>query len=428
MYNVRCILRYMGVVRQPMRGYRADVAFDGEKVVAGGALVLVQDGVIIGVEAGRSLAPDGCEVTYLPGTTLLPGLIDAHSHLCGNNEPDALDRLPGLSTDELDKAVEAALAAQLAAGVTAVRDLGDHEWAVVDRHHGRLHGPTVVASGPPITSVGGHCASMGGQASGVKALRHAVRERADRGADLVKIMTSGGVMTPTTDIRACQFSLEEVRAVVDEAHRLGLPVTAHAHALAAVQQCVAARLDGIEHCSCLGEQGIHTPPQLAAAIAAAGIMVCPTLGHDLSRLAEPLPPAMAAAIKRSGVTVEERLAQVGQLHRGGVTLISGVDSGINPVKWHGSLPLAVIELAAAGVPAATALASATSLAAQACGLAARTGRLRTGLDADLLLVNGDPTTDITAIRNARTVVSRGRAISLDRASDLPMAGQATHRA
>jgi imidazolonepropionase-like amidohydrolase len=395
-----------------MDGYRADIAFDGEKPIRGGALVLVDDGVIIAVEPGGARAPDGCQVTYEPGTAVLPGLIDTHSHLCGNSEPDALDRLPGLRPEQLDLAIEAAVTAQLAAGVTAVRDLGDHRWAVVDRHRKRPDGPTVVASGPPITSVGGHCAIMGGEARGIDGLRRAVRERADRGADLVKIMLTGGMMTPTSDIRACQFRLEEVTAVVDEAHRLGLPVTAHAHALTGVRQCVAAGVDGIEHCSCFGEHGMHTPPELAAEIAAAGIMVCPTLGHDMSRLAGPLPPAMAALMKRSGVTVEARLAQVAELHRGGVTLISGVDSGINPVKAHGSLPLAVIELVASGVPQTTALASATSLAARACGLADRTGRLRTGLDADLLLVNGDPTTDITTTRNVRTVVSRGRVLNL----------------
>src|SRR4051812_43928419 len=234
-----------------MEAYRADIAFDGERVMAHGALVFVRDGVIAGVEPAAAAVPDGCPVTHLPGTALLPGLIDTHSHLCGNDQPDALDRLPGLSADDIDRAVEAALAKQLAAGVTAVRDLGDQEWSVVDRWRDRPEDPTIVAAGPPITSLGGHCASMGGEAVGVEGLRRAVRERADRGADLVKIMTSGGVMAPGTDVRACQFSLEELRAVVDEAHRRGLPVTAHAHALAAVEQCVAAGVDGIEHCSCL---------------------------------------------------------------------------------------------------------------------------------------------------------------------------------
>jgi imidazolonepropionase-like amidohydrolase len=360
-----------------MDAYRADAAFDGDRVMARGALVLVNDGMIIGVEPASAAVPDGCPVTYLPGTTLLPGLIDAHSHLCGNDQFDALDRLPDLSADE------------------------------VDRHRDRPTGPTVIAAGPPITSPGGHCATMGGEASGIEGLRRAVRERAERGADLVKIMTSGGMMTPGTDIRACQFSLDELRAVVDQAHKLGLPVIAHAHALTAIEQCVAAEVDGIEHCSFLTEQGMRTSPQLAAAIAAAGITVCPTLGHDTDALAA-LPPALMAMAERVGVTLEQRLAQVGELHAAGVSLISGVDSGINPVKRHGLLPSAIVELAAAGVAPVTALASATSQAARACGLANRTGRLRTGLQADLLLVGGDPTTDITAIRDTRVVVSRGR--------------------
>lgn len=396
------------------RGYRTGTAFDGEKAIAGGALVLLDGGVITGIEPGAAPAPDGYDVTDLPGATVLPGLIDAHSHLCGNNEFDALDRLSSLSDDELDAAIQAALATQLASGVTSVRDLGDSRWAVVDRHRQRAEGPTVVASGPPITSVGGHCAAMGGEASGVDGLRRAVRERAERGADLVKIMTSGGVMTPHTDIRACQFTLTEVRAVVDEAHRFGLSVTAHAHALAAVEQCVTAGVDGIEHCSCMGARGMYTPPELAAAIAAAGIQVCPTVGLDFSRWQGQLPPAVTAIMGRLGFTVEQRRGQVGDLYRGGVTLISGADSGINPVKAHGILPLSVIELVACGVPPTAALASATGLAADACGLAARTGRLRAGLDADLLIVDGDPTVDITAIRNIRTVVSRGRVVSAAR--------------
>lgn len=131
-----------------------------------------------------------------------------------------------------------------------------------------------------------------------------------------------------------------------------------AHALTAVRQCVAAGVDGIEHCSCFCERGV--------------------------------------------------LAQIGQFHRAGMRLISGVDSGINPVKPHGLLPQAIIELVAAGVPPTTALASATGLAAQACGLANLTGRLKAGLNADLLLVDGDPTTDINAISKIRAVISRGR--------------------
>ncbi len=397
-----------------MMGYRADLAFDGERVLTDGALVLVEDGAIVGVEPARAPVPDGCPVTYLPGTTLLPGLIDTHTHLCGNNAPDALERLGGLAADQLDGEVEEAFATHLASGVTAVRDLGDRDWAVVDRHrdrHGaRAHGPTVVASGPPITSVGGHCAAMGGEAAGVDGLRRAVRERAERGADWVKVMASGGVMTASTDVRAGQFTDAELRAVVDEAHRLGLPVTAHAHATSAIAQCVAAGVDAIEHGSCFGDRGMWTPPDLAEAIAAAGVVVCPTLGADLAVFGGELPPWVKAAMQRVGFTPEDRRTQVGALYRGGVSLVSGTDSGINPAKHHGIMPLSLAELAASGVPPAEVLASATAHAARAIGLADRTGRLRPGLDADLLLVGGDPVADMAAIGDVRLVVSRGRIV------------------
>ncbi|MEU4428634.1 amidohydrolase family protein [Actinoplanes sp. NPDC024001] len=387
------------------RAYRADVAFDGERMLPGGALVLVEDGRITAVTPAGTPPPAGWQLWYEPGTALLPGLIDAHTHLCGNSAPDALDRLPALSAAELDAAVDEALAVQLAAGVTAVRDLGDQQWTVVDRHRSRPHLPAVVAAGPPITVPGGHCATMGGAARGAEQLRRAVRERAERGAGLVKIMATGGMTTLGTDVQACQFSLAEMRAVVDEAHRLGLPVTAHAHALSGVRQCVAAGVDGIEHCTCLSPEGMHTPPELAAAIAAAGIVVCPTLGTTLGP--GQMPPEVAARFAQAGFLLAERPKQVGSLYRAGVTLVSGVDSGINPAKPHGFLPGSIAALVDCGVPEVAALASATGVAADACGLADRTGRLLAGLGADLLVVRGDPSRDITALRAVHTVVRAG---------------------
>ena len=387
-----------------MHAYRADLAFDGERSLPGGALVLVEDGRIVGVESASAAVPDDCPVTSLPGTTLLPGLIDAHVHLCADDGPRALDQLPELSDAAVDAIVVRAGAAQLAAGVTAVRDLGDLNWAVVDRHRDSA-GPTVVAAGPPLTSTGGHCWSMGGEVAGVEQVRRAVRERYDRGADVVKLMASGGAMTMTTDVLACQFSAEEVRAACEEAHRWGLPITAHAHAVAAVEQAVAAGVDGIEHCTCLTAAGIALPPGLAERIAAAGIAVCPTLGRAPG--AQP-PPQVRALMERIGMSWPSLLATVRALYAAGVTLISGSDGGISPGKPHGVLPDAIADLVECGVPPAAALASATSGAAAACRIGDRTGRLRPGLDADLLLVQGDPLLDPAALREVRLVVSRGR--------------------
>ncbi|GIE32436.1 hypothetical protein Ait01nite_054810 [Actinoplanes italicus] len=370
----------------------------------------MDNGAIVAVEPGGAPAPEGWDVHHEPGTTLLPGLIDAHTHLCGDSGPEALDKLPDLSPGEIDAIVEQSLAIHLASGATAVRDLGDQDWAVVERHRDHATGPAVVASGPPITTADGHCAWLGGAVSGgtdrIAQLRRAVRERAERGADLVKIMTTGGMMTIGTDIRACQFTLEELRAVVDEAHRLGLPVTGHAHALAGVRQCVAAGVDGIEHCTCVGPDGVANPRGLADEIAAAGITVCPTVGHQFPG-GQP-PPDVAERMAKAGFDLTRRREQVGELYRAGVTLVSGVDSGIHMAKPHGFLPRTIAELVKCDVPEIAALTSATAVAARVCGLDGRTGRLRAGLDADLLVVRGDPMADIVALESVHAVFRRGR--------------------
>ena len=306
--------------------------------------------------------------------------------------------------------IDTSLQQHLAAGVTTVRDLGDHRFAVLDRARTDVTGPTILAAGPPLTSPGGHCSSMGGEAAGTEALRRAVAERAERGADVVKIMTSGGAMTSGTDMLASQFTLGELRAVVEEAHRLGLPVTAHAHGLAAVENSVEAGVDGIEHCSCLTSGGARLPDQLAARLSSADIVVCPTLGR-LPGL-DP-PPEVTARLEAAGTSYEQHLPHVAALYRAGVALTAGTDAGIGPSKRHGLVPFSVADLVGeCGMSPVEALAAATGVAARTCGLAGRTGRLAAGLDADLLLVDGDPLTDITSLQRPRAVVSRGRDVAL----------------
>jgi imidazolonepropionase-like amidohydrolase len=391
-----------------MHGYRAPRAFDGERFLDGGALVLVEDGVIAGVEPAGAAAPEGCPVTDVPGGTLLPGLVDTHVHLCGDGGPRALDQIPELDPAELDAVVTAAEQATLRAGVTTVRDLGDHHWTVLERAGRDGVRPTVVAAGPPITSPRGHCWSMGGETVGVEALRRAVRERAERGAGVVKVMASGGVLTPGTDVTACQFTLEELRALVDEAHRLGLPVTAHAHGLPAVERSLAAGVDGIEHCSCLTATGPRLPAELGAALSATGTCVCPTVGFVPG--IDP-PPHVRARMQAVGATVEQHLPHVAELYRAGVTLLAGTDAGVGPPKPHGQVAQAVADLVdRCAVPLAEALTAATARAARACGLGSSTGRLAAGYDADLLLVDGDVTIDVTALQRPRAVVSRGREV------------------
>lgn len=397
-----------------MLAIKAGRAFDGERQIPGGAVVLIDDGRIVGVQPATAPLPEGCAVAEFPDATMLPGLIDTHVHLGGDGRDGALDRLPDYRDDELAEVLETALRGHLAAGVTTVRDLGDHRWSVLERRD-RAGGkagiacPTILASGPPITSVRGHCWSMGGEVDGAAQLRAAIRERAERRVDVVKIMASGGATTPDTDVLGCQFSLEDLRLVVDEAHAAGLPVTAHAHGLPTVEQAVEAGVDGIEHCACLTPSGIEIRESLLESLAERRIAVCPTLGT----VADATPsPAEVAFTQRLGMTWEEVLKNMGRMHRAGVRVLAGTDGGIAANRPHGIVSTAVAALVAGEVPAPKALASATSIAAQVCGLGTCKGRLRAGYDADLLLVDGDPVSDPQALTRRAAVMVRGHWIAL----------------
>lgn len=393
-----------------MNAYRAARMFDGEHMVRGPVLVLTDGSKIAGVHVGHVDPPAGVPVTDLRGCTILPGLIDAHVHLCGDGGPDALARIPGQSAAEREAVIARALQAHARAGVTAVRDLGDHHWAVAERATAgpRDEEPRAVVSGPPITIPGGHCWAMGGEARGTAELTRAIQERADRRVDVVKIMVSGGSMTAGSDLLTTQFRPAEVAHVVRTAHRLGLPVTAHAHSTVSVRACLAAGVDGIEHCTCMTDHGLERPEELFRALATAGTWVCPTLGRIPGSAPSPQAAELAA---RAGWSVAGRLTQVGHLARCGVPLVSGSDAGIHPGKPHGILPWSVAELVTAGVDPAAALASATAQAADACGLGGVTGRLRRGLDADVLVVSGDPTVRIDDLQQVRLVLIRGREVA-----------------
>jgi imidazolonepropionase-like amidohydrolase len=236
-----------------------------------------------------------------------------------------------------------------------------------------------------------------------------VAERHERGAQIVKIVVSGGAMTAGSDLLELQFGLEDVRLVVEEAHRRGLAVTAHAHSAGSVELCAAAGVDGIEHCTCLTIRGIRTPPALTGALAARQILVCPTFGR-LPGLA-PSPQAIEV-MRRTGMTLHARYEQVGMLFAAGVPILAGSDAGIHPAKPHGVLAYSVAELVSSGLPPAAALAAATSAAAGACGLGGSRGRLRPGMAADLLVVEGDLAADVAALTRPRLVVLGGRVIPL----------------
>ncbi len=341
---------------------RAARVFDGTRLVADPTVVL--DGSRV-VAAG--VGAPGLDVVDLGDVTVLPGLVDPHVHLTFDAGPDPIGALVTRTPGEVLAAMAEAAAATLRQGVTTVRDLGDRDYLSLALR-ARPGLPTIVAAGPPVTTEGGHRHILGGATAATEpALRAAVRTRAERGCEVVKVMASGG-----THHHAPRFGVAELRVVVDEAHRHGLPVTAHAHATAAIAAAVAAGVDGIEHVTFRAPAGVDDRPDLLAAIVERRVAVGATLGVAP---AVALPPVVTAYAR---------------LVREGAVVVAGTDAGTGPAKAHSPLPHALPQLVALGMSPLDALRSMTSVAAGVCGLAARKGRLAPGFDADLLVVGGDP--------------------------------------
>ncbi|MEU6174515.1 amidohydrolase family protein [Streptantibioticus parmotrematis] len=378
---------------------------DGECVTDGA--VLVRDGLIaaVGPRAEVERAAPDAPVREFPGGTVLPGLIDAHVHLAFDASADPVGALRDADDETVFKGMAERAARAVAAGVTTVRDLGDRNGlalrlrAAIDS--GRLPGPRVVSAGTPLTSPGGHCWFLGGEAEGPEALRALVRRNADAGAEVIKVMATGGGLTkggPAT--WQAQFTADDLRVVVEEADRAGLPVAVHAHGTDGIEAAVAAGVATIEHCTWMGpDGGFDRREELLERIKAAGIHVCTAASPNWRAFAAHVGPERAA----------ELFSSVRWMAHSGVRLIAGTDAGVPRAEFD-KLADSLAFYAHLGVPAPRLVDMATADAADALRVDDVTGRLAAGHRADVLAVDGDPLTDVAALGRVRLVLARGREI------------------
>ena len=374
--------------------------------------VLVR-GAAIEAICPASQVPAGATVFELPGATLMPALIDAHVHLtlCGCCTP----RETMLQEDDqmlLLRAGEHARKA-LSAGITTLRDCGDRNGVTFALRRAIaadvITGPRLLLSGPPLTSVGGHCHFMHGEAADRAQMTQVIASAAQQGADFIKIMATGGGLTPGTDSLKLQFTPDDLAFMVSEANRRGLHVAAHAHSPEAIRACVHAGIRSIEHATFVHRGGIAADSNTLRAMSKQRAIAVPTC---IPALIATRAGRTLGLAKEIGVTSQEflegRRRVLRDLVANGVEVIAGSDAGATNVGF--SSLLGEIELLAEAFDSIPrALAAATIRSADALGIA-DTGRIREGACADLLAVYGDPEEDLSCLRRVALVMARGRVV------------------
>jgi imidazolonepropionase-like amidohydrolase len=380
--------------------------FDGSPGrVREAAAVLVENGRIVRVGSASEPVPEEAQSLDLGGRTLLPGLIDAHAHLYGD-VPDRLHGTEPVWPGTRSHFLAESLSGLLRMGFTTVRDVGSYGDQVFEARqamrYGAFAGPRVLTCGRIVsaTSPGGRFfEGMYAEADGADATRRAAREQIRRGADFVKVMTTGARTVELEDPEPAQLTREELAAVVDEAHRLGYRVAAHAEGLPGTELAVELGVDTIEH-----GMHLHERPDLLERMAEHGQVLVPTLScfYGVAGLGDGVAPdgVRAAGRAGNGGPVGEwtgRLVDLAHanLEQAGLTLRAARAAGVPIALGHDWSPIedAAVELLRMihhGLGVQEALVAATAGAAHALGLEGEVGTIAAGALADLLVVDGDP--------------------------------------
>jgi len=345
----------------------------------------------------------------------LPGLIDSHVHLTFNTRtaatsPAVIEQL--VSDDEATLGIRAVQAAQacLAAGVTTVRDCGAKGLVALRLREliasGFINGPRVLACGMPITTTAGHCHWLGQQADSEQEVILATRSMVLAGADFIKVMSTGGGMTPTSNIYEPQYTVAELRAIVREAARLQRRVTAHSHSPKGQRACLEAGIGMIEHCNWHTPAGQCFDEDLTRELNAAGVYIGITLSG---------PQQQAAIADQPFAELDGELRRryeiLRQMREMGSKIVLHSDA-IAPITTYEAFPFSIIAaIRYGGFSLPEAIHACTARAAEAIGIDGITGTLAPGKAADLLIVEGNVEQDIRALSRTRQVLRSGRVVA-----------------
>lgn len=398
---------------------KADRLIDGTGTDAvPNGVIVIENGRIAEVTTQEALQfPPGEEVDVIEvdGGSIMPGFIEMHSHIHCSAQEDAYTHIM-TETDEvfLMRAVNAVRAA-LSSGVTTMRDLGARnqvafpiKQAIED---GIIPGPRLIVAGTPITTTGGHCNMFGTEADTADEVLQAVRQQFKLGAGYIKIMSTGGGFTPNTNTRAPQYPASTLKAAVKDAERLGLRIAAHCHATAGVRNCVEAGVHNLIHCSWLAEdeeQMYDYDPDVADMIAEKGLWVDPTLA--LSRLNR----MRGRETGGSGMRDPQRRFEIlRDMWDRGVKFVTGMDSGMTNARFDDFAYIPQVMVEDMDITPMEAIVCSTKTSAECLGMEDEIGTLEVGKAADVVIVDGDPTTDITALHNVNTIVAGGNVVKRD---------------
>ena len=376
--------------------------------------IVIEDGKIVSVGTAADAKASADAITIdLPNATILPGLIDAHTHITFDPQ-FGYERLAiSVPRETLTGAKNARIT--LLAGFTTIRNVGASGFSDVALRDainaGDVPGPRMLVSGPALGITGGHCdnnllpfdyhATEDGVADGIAAVQHKVRENIKYGSDLIKVCATGGVLSLGDNPQHAQYTLEEMKAIVADAHRLGRKVAAHAHGAEGIRWAAEAGVDSIEHGSYIDDAGI-------AAMKEHGTYLVPTLylgdwmidNAGLTRL----PPPLLAKAKEVIPAARKNIAHA---FAGGVKVAFGTDAAVYP---HGMNAHEFAVMVKLGLTPLQAIQAGTINAADLLGWSGKVGTLEPGAWADIVAVDGDPLKDVTTLEKVRFVMKGGEVV------------------